>query len=337
MKLAHTFALALAAGSCISISWAQQAPAQQALGAYVKFNAKDKKSPLVQIKRANGKNNFVYEERHQDMQGDASKCKVFFIPTPADAALALKTYAEGDFASARKLLGDVKAKYTPWLGLPGNPSEKAAVAELECAIRQMDWEGLKGLVASFPHPDWLEAEDRVFFNVARVMSRISDDPSSLESQQKAVESLLSSGAAQALNSRTYGLLKYALGRAYAAQIPDAEVKGAISEENVPKANLAIDTLCQAAISSHGAQMEVPLDAMCRAQALLWAMPGVKEYSNRVGSRDMNRQKWTDAPIAFRDAVSLAYMIKNVFAPEGFKNELVDKAAAYYFNSTAGQE
>ena len=79
-------------------------------------------------------------------------------------------------------------------------------------------------------------------------------------------------------------------------------------------------------------MELPIDAMVRAQALLWAMPGVKEYAAKGASMDAG--KWGEAPANFRDAVALAYMLKNIYGAGG---ETIDAAAKLFFNTQAGKE
>lgn len=320
--------LGLAATAGIACAQQQAAPVQ--IKAYVQF---DKGKPaIIAPKQANGKNLFIYVAQDQEMQGNAAKCKLFFIQTPADLVAASKTLKDRDFAAARKQLAAVKAKYAAWQGLPGDPSTQAALLELDAAIRQMDWEGLKGLVASFPHPDWLESSDQVKLEVARVLSGISTDPAAAATLQASAEAVLKNRE-KVLNSRDYGTLKYAIGLAQASQIPAEEIKETISEGNVQKANLAIDTLCQAAMSSHGSDMEIPVDAMRRAQALLWAMPGVRTYANNAGK--MDRKKWNDAPADFRDAVALAYLIKNVYAPDS-KDATLDRAASFFVNTKASQ-
>jgi len=333
MKLFNMIALGLAATA--GAAYAQQEPAQTQVRAYVQFERS--RPTVLSLKKANGKDKFVYTVQDQEMQGNADKCKLFFIQTPADLASAIRTLKERDFASARKQLAAVKGKYAAWQGLPGDPSTKAALLELECAVRQLDLEGLKGLVSSFPHADWLEGEDKLQFAAARVLAGVSDDPAAAVGAREKAEGLLKNETiVSAINSRAYGWLKYAIGRSYAAEIPAAELSGTISEANVQKANLAIDNLCQAAMSSHGADMELPVDAMRRAQAILWAMPGVKDYANRIGK--MDRRRWSDAPANFRDAVSLAYLIKNVYdSDNGKKDAALDKAASYFFNAKSAQD
>lgn len=332
MKSLPIAVLALAVAACLTPAMAQQPDAAAGkVKAYVQF---DKGRPMdIVLESAQGKNRFIYVDKksEQQMAADASACKLFFIQTPTELAAAERAYSDRELAAARKQLAACKAKYLPYVGLPGNPSTRAALLELECAIRQMDWEGLKGLVASFPSPDTLELDDKALYDTARLLCQVSDDPATTEDRIKAAQELAKN---KALNSRAYGWVMYAVGRAYASRIPSDQLEGSISGKTEADANQAVDFLCQAAVSSHGAQMEVPLDAMKRALHILWAMPGVKEYASKGGTMDANR--WNGAPANFRDAVALAYMIKTVFAPES-KDSFVDRLAAFYVNTLEGKE
>jgi hypothetical protein len=89
------------------------------------------------------------------------------------------------------------------------------------------------------------------------------------------------------------------------------------------------------MSMHGSHKAVPADALSRALALLWAMPGVKEYAAKV-TPPMDKTKWNPAPADFRDAAAMARYIKTMYpAANGAADPLVDKVDAYYFNAKAG--
>ncbi len=333
MKSFNIIALALAATACISGTAVAQQKAEDAnkIKAYVQFEKGKPMNVALEPKQDGTKFFYMDKSTEQLLGADAAKCDLFYIQTPVDFAAAAKTYAGCDFEGARKQLAACKNKYKAYVGLPGNPCTKAAVLELECAIRQMKWADVKELVASFPNPGALEANDKALYEVAKVMSDVSDNPGALESVKTAVDT---AKAEKHINSSQYGWLMYALGRAYAAQVPAAEVEGTISDKNLTNANLAIDTLCQAAVSSHGAQMEIPVDAMMRTVKLLWAMPGVKEYVAQANNMDVN--KWNAAPYNFKDAVALAYLIKNVYAPDT-KDATIDRLAKFHVNTLEGKE
>lgn len=330
MKLRNILAVGLAA--LAGMSYAQEPAKQQGLVAVVQVSDKSKPSKLM-VKGASGKDTFVYYDRgsEADVQRNAAKMKVFFLLTPEDMVAAEQALNAGDLEDARAKLGAVKAKYKGFLGLDRNPAERAAVLEIDCAVRQLDFAGLKSLLGSFPHPDWLSAEDKGKYMAAQILAKACTGTPLAEIEASAKE-LLDSGVGKTLNGDCYGWVRYALAYATAAAIPAEEIAGTISEGNLAAANKAIDLYCQAGASSHGRDMELPVDAMSRAQALLWAMPGVKEYAAK--GKDMDSRKWNDAPYNFRDAVALAYILKNVFGATG---ETIEAAAPLYFNTQAGKE
>ena len=330
MKLHNILAVGLAAVA--GMSYAQEPAKEQGLVAVVQVSDKSKPAKLM-VKGASGKDTFVYYDRgsEADVQRNASKMKVFFLQTPADLVAAEQALNAGDLADARAKLGAVKAKYKGFLGLDRNPAERATVLEIDCAVRQLDFAGLKTQLNTFPHPDWLGAEDRAKFIAAQLLAKACTGAPLAEVEASAKE-LLDSAVGKTLNGDCYGWVRYALAYATAAAIPAEELAGTISEGNLAAANAAIDLYCQAGASSHGRAMELPVDAMSRAQALLWAMPGVKDYAAK--GKDMTAGKWNDAPYNFRDAVALAYILKNVF---GASSETIDAAAPLYFNTQAGKE
>lgn len=180
MKAYNIVALALAAIGFVGIAVAQEKGGNAAqVKAYVQFD-KGKPMNIALVPKQDGtKFFFINKETEQMMGGDVTKCDLFYIQTPADLAAATKTFKGGDFDAARKQLGTCKDKYKAYVGLPGNPTTKAAVMELECAIRQMKWEDVKSLVASFPNPGALEYNDKALYEVAKVMGGVSDDPGAL--------------------------------------------------------------------------------------------------------------------------------------------------------------
>ena len=337
MKLYNVLVVGLAALTCFSD--AQQSrrgarsqgrqpaqPAQQAqprqqqgLTALIQTNRDNRPRRMV-IKGANGKDTVVYYDRstEQDVSLNVSRVKLFFIQTPED------------LAAARTQLAAVKEKYKGYVGLDRNPSTRAAMLEIECAVRQLDFAGLNQLVNSFSHPEWLTTTEVATYMAAKILAKAMNG-AALTDIEADVKKLLDSEPGKTLNSSCYGWLQFAIAHAMASAVPADEIAGTISEGNLAAANNAINAYCRAGLSSHGRDMELPVQAMIRAQAMLWAMPGVKEYAARGAA--MDAAKWNGAPANFRDAVALAYMIKNVF---GGTSETVEAAAKLYFNSQAGR-
>lgn len=336
MKMKNVTALLIAAAAGVMPLSAQQ-PAQNVPQLTTIVTLKSSKSGrLSQINIVPSPNNakgvFAYmvpEQPDQPVERSTKDCKVFLITTPVELAAATRSYSEGNLSDARRLLAAVRSKYAPFVNLPDNPVHKAAFMELNCYARMQDWAGLGKLANSFPGVSYLEPAEKTLLEAARIVSKVSDDPASAEARAKEVESFLGEAKVKQLNSSVYGWLKYAQGRALASSIPADQLKGSISADKAELASHAVDVLCEAAMSSHGRDMELPLDAMRRAFQILWAMPGVKSYANSV--RKMDKAAWDAAPYNFRDAVSLAYMIRNIFEPEQ-KDEAINKAAALFFNA-----
>ncbi len=330
MKSLNMLALGLAALAAAPMAaQAQEAPKAK-LQAYVMIGKGAARVPVV---NATGKNQFIFIHNDQQMQMDVAKCNMFKLVTPADLGEAISVYRAGDLAGARQKFAAIKAKYAEYLGLPGNPAAEAAMLELDCALRLLDWAGAKALAEGMAHPEYLSDEDKATLAVAKVLGNITDAPGGLDSQRDAVAAILKGEDGKKIGLDGYGRLRYALARAYEAQVPAEQLAGTVTAEQAPDLIKAVDNYCQAALSTHGADMEIPLDAMQRALRLLWAQPGVKEYA-AGGAVDAAR--WKDAPVNFKDAAALAYLLKNVYTTDSAatlsQKALVDEVAQYYYNA-----
>ncbi len=331
MKSLNMLALGLAAlAAAPMVSQAQEAPKTKLQGYIMLAKGGAARLPVV---KATGKDKFIFIHKDQQMQMDVAKCNMFRLLTPADMGSALNSYRSGDLAEARKQLAAVKTKYAEYIGLPGNPSTEAALLELDCALRQLDWAGAKALLGSFPHPEYLGEAAKADLEVAKVLAAITDTPGGLDAQKEAVAAILKSEANKKIGLDGYGRLRYALARAYEAQVPAEQLAGTVTAEQAADLSKAVDNYCQAAISTHGATMEIPLDAMQRALRILWAMPGVKDFA---AGGAMDAQRWKAAPQDFKDAVALAYLLQNVYTADKAatltQKALIDEAAKYYYNA-----
>ncbi len=323
-------ALGLAALAAAPLTTQAQEAPKAKLQAYVMIG---KGAARVPVLNATGKDKFIFVHNDQQMQMDVAKCNMFRFVTPADLGDALNDYRAGNLAEARKKFGAVKARYAEYVGLPGNPATEAALLELDCALRQLDWAGAKALIDGFAHPDYLGEDEAATLAVAKVLGNISDAPGGLDAQKEAVAAILKAETGKKIGLDGYGRLRYALARAYEAQVPAEQLAGTVTAEQAPDLIKAVDNYCQAALSTHGATMEIPLDAMQRALRLLWAQPGVKEYA-AGGAVDAAR--WKDAPVNFKDAAALAYLLKKVYTADEAaalpQKALIDEVAKYYYNA-----
>lgn len=327
MKSLHLIGLAVAALSCASVAGAQEAAADAGakLRAYVQLPSQKPQELIINRSDGNDKFYFTQKGTDQELEVPVASCKgLFYIQTPPELSAALNSYRESDLAAARKQFAAVKNKYAHCAGLPGSPVTIAAVNEISCAVRMMDWEGVKKLTAN-PPANMTPAD------AARVQAAviIGNDGASLDDQKKAISELLKDKKlGKSVTTELYGWLRYALARAYAAQIPaDAQ---SIPADKLKDAEAAIDNYCQCAVSTHGAADELPTDAMVRAMTLLWAMPDVADYTKKA-DKPCTKAQWASAPANFRDAVAMANLLKTVYAPE-MQNELVEKLVPYFYNT-----
>lgn len=322
---------ALAALSGMQFAAGQQAPK---LNAYVALPGAG--AGQITLERGDGNGSFFYMQKGTDqlMTAKASACKMFYIQTPADMANALRDYYGGDYAAARKSFAAIKKKYAAFAGLPGSPCTVAALHELTCAVRMLDFAAAKELADSIPGASVLTGADAARVAAAKVAGMINDQPDSFPGIKEAVEAAMKTHGRN-LDSEANGWLRYALARGAAAMVPAEQLQGTISEDKVKAASVAVDFYCQAVMSMHGTQKAVPADALNRALALLWAMPGVKEYAANV-SKPVDKVGWNKAPADFRDAAAMAHYIKTMYpAPADAPNALADQLDVYFYNAKQG--
>lgn len=322
---------ALAALSGMQFAAGQQAPK---LNAYVALPGAG--AGQITLERGDGNGSFFYMQKGTDqlMTAKASACKMFYIQTPADMANALRDYYGGDYAAARKSFAAIKKKYAAFAGLPGSPCTVSALHELTCAVRMLDFAAAKELADSLPGVSVLTGADAARVAAAKVAGMINDQPDSFPGIKEAVEAAMKAHGRN-LDSEANGWLRYALARGAAAMVPAEQIQGTIAEDKVKAASVAVDFYCQAVMSMHGTQKAVPADALNRALALLWAMPGVKEYAANV-SKPVDKVGWNKAPADFRDAAAMAHYIKTMYpAPADAPNALADQLDAYFYNAKQG--
>lgn len=329
MKSLHIIGLAVAALSCASVAGAQEAAdAGAKLRAYVQLPSQ--KAQELVLTRSDGNDKFYYMQKgtDQEMEVPVSSCKaLFYIQTPVELANALNTYRESDLAAARKQFAAVKSKYAAYAGLPGSPVTIAAVNEISCAVRMQDWDAVTKLTANPPAN--MPVTDAARVETAALVAKIVTGTMKLDDSKKAIAELLKDKKlGKNINTELYGWLRYALARAYAAELPTDG--SPIPADKVKDADNAIDNYCQCVVSTHGAADELPVDAMVRAMNLLWGMPEVADYTKKADA-PLTAAKWAGAPANFRDAVAMAHLLKTVYAPE-LQNELVEKLVPYFYNT-----
>ncbi len=263
---------------------------------------------------------------------------IFYALTPAELVEALRLYAAEDFEAARKALHTSRKHLTNWRGLPEGPYLRAYRAEVQCAVRQLDFAGAVAVVNDFPEDvnKILTAQDKATANAVKLLYAATKEGSI--SPDKITENIntIVSKQGKAVTPSVYGWLYFAQGAAYQAAIPADQISSHnISEEHKLNASKAIDAYCIAGISSHGAEMQIPVEALKRAQLLLWSMPGVQKEVKDFGHP--TPQKFKKASQNFQDAVSLAYMLINVYGVEADASSPIAQAAKLFQNTKVGKK
>ncbi len=286
----------------------------------------------VELLSANGAGKFTYIRGGSSTQGQLANCNLFMIVTPADLAAALTSYRANDLEKAKPRLAAVKKKYASTLGLPQDPASQAAYYELLCAIRLRDWSAVKSLAASYPRAAANTDRLKLFVQVAGLLGDLASPSTSGAALQQKVEKFMANKKnASTMNIEAYGFLRYALAEAIIAQLPAAEIKSSsLKGENAKKAVQAVDLLCEAVVSQHGANREFCINALTRAAKLLWSTEQAHEYLVEIGlNAKMTAATWKSAPTNFREAVTLAYMA-SIYSEEPLSDKDINKMLEFYF-------
>lgn len=287
----------------------------------------ERKPQSMKVLAAEGKNAFRYNTLEGPMIVRLKDCDTFFMRTPEDLAAALTDYQGNRLDAARTKLAQVKNKYAMMIGLPDNASATAAKLELDCAVRLMDWDAVKTLADKFPGKGDLGEGMPHRLDVAKLLGLLSEANSADTIIEQAKPLLENKNK---LTLEELGWLQYALGRAYAAKIPAAELEaGRLSEESVPVANQAIDAFSTVVVATYGGKLELPADAAARAAILLFAMPDANAAAARIGKmRDEATLK--KLPATLKDAAAMATIYQKLLNP-GDNNEQLTQIASYFVN------
>lgn len=325
MKFSHITTLAFSALACAGLAQAQQAGGPELI-VHVQF---DKAQEILKVTSCTG-DTFQFTDRRDGSQKAATPkdTKIFYIDTPKDLVEAEEAFRGNELAAARKQLAAVKSKYAMYNALPGNPSTKAALMELECAVRMQDWAAVRMLANSFPKFDLLKGEELALVEAARIAGMITDDPGCAGTIGKAYKFLSEKKKDAFRNMPTdkYAWVCYARGRSLANGLGDS-----VPADKVDTMHEAVDLLCQCVMASRGKNPELVEDALSRSIDLLVAAPGVREAMGKLRG-NITKKTWEEAPFDLRDAVAMAKIYRTVVAPKG-KNKNADALCKLFYNAT----
>lgn len=328
----------------------------------IKLGDDENKSSIIIASEKPGK--FTWKKNADEMEEQDFKKKydVFYAITPKDLLEAQDRYSAGEFKDALTKLKNFRAQYAHWKGIPEGPYVRALRMELDAAVRSFNFARVKELTGEYKEcKRLLSDQDQVNLDAALILADATAEGAKPEDVIAKVTELLKKKdvnkvakktdeadakkatytvTPSAVTPHTYGWLHYAIGRAYENGIT-VEPGKPLASEQLAAADKAIDAYCIAGISSHGSKLEIPVDAMIRAQNLLWAMPEVQ--SAVPGMRKLMSDKpaqypkdFVKSPQNFQDAVGLAYMLIHVYGVEADKNPSIKDAAALFVNTHKGK-
>lgn len=323
MKFSHISTLAFGALACAGLAQAQQAGGPELI-VHVQFG---KGQEVLKVTSCTG-DTFQFTDRQGTTKMATPKdTSVFYIDTPKDLVEAEEAFRGNELAEARKKLAAVKNKYAMYNALPGNPSTKAALMELECCVRMQDWAAVKQLTRTFPNFELLKGEELGLLEAARITGNITDDPSCANNINKDYKYLTGKGKEALKNMPTdkYAWVCYARGRALAAGLGES-----IPADKVNTMHEAVDLLCQCVMASRGKNPELVEDALSRSIDLLVGAPGIKEAMGKLRG-NITKKTWEDAPFDLKDAVAMAKIYRTIVAPKG-KNKNADALCKLFYNA-----
>ena len=268
--------MVLAGLSSLVPSMAQNAQNAQRLRARVAAPTIKNGHPTdIYILSANGPTvQFVESRESQEvLQQMDSAFKTLYIFETADFVDAKVAMENRKYQEARNKFHALVNKYASTLSIKDSLSARAAVYELECAMRMMDWAGVKGLAAKFPvRGANLSPSAQNDLEVAKIMALIPDK------DWNGVKSRAGSFLATKKNATRLqqARMKYALGAA-----------AMVAQDW----NKALDYFAEALVLLHGSDEELASACVARSLDAYLCMPDVvKFFENPVVSSAVESRK-----------------------------------------------
>lgn len=243
-----------------------------------------------------------------------SKSTAFYMMQPNELKRAIELYQDGKLEEARKYASASKKKYIMVAPLAHNPATTAALLELECAIRLLDFAGVKEIVASFPQRAALEPKEATGVDISELLGLIAD--------QKWAD-IISKGTPLLAKQKGMPLkqiaqLNYAMGVAKAAQFDAATLS---SEDDkvrlaaLKQYNSILDNLAVSIVAEHNASPELVGAAILHSLDLYAKSPAVIAYLKEIGAAPVSIKMSEEAPQNLKDAAGLSYIYSNILFPD----------------------
>lgn len=268
------------------------------------------------------------KESQAPMQQMASAFKTLYIFETDDFVDAKVDMENRKYQDARNKFAALVTKYASTLPIKDSLSARAAVNELECAMRMMDWAGVKGLLAKFPiRANTLSQSDQDDLEVARIMATIPDKNWN-DLKTKASAFLATKKSATRLQQAR---MKYALGAA------------ALATDKAPE---ALDAFADAVVLLHGSDDNLGSAAILHSLDAYLRLPDVVQFmANPVVATVLETRKskpdavladsmMRERPLNVREGAAL-YQINSLMFPDKKLPEKYDVFAISYKNPSSG--
>lgn len=215
----------------------------------------------IYILSANGPTvQFVETKESQEvLQQMASAFRTLYIFETEDFVDAKVAMENRKYQDARNKFHALVNKYASTLSIRDSLSARAAVYELEAAMRMMDWAGVKALVAKFPvKASNLSPAAQDDLEVARIMALIPDKDWNTLKTRAAAFLATKKNATRLQQAR----MKYALGAA-----------AMVAQDW----NKALDDFAEALVLLHGSDEELASACIIRSLDAYMHMPDVTKF------------------------------------------------------------
>lgn len=272
---------------------------------------------------------FVETRVSQDiLQQAASAFRTLYIFETDDFVDAKVAMENRKYQDARNKFHALIGKYAATLPIKDSLSARAAVNELECAMRMMDWAGVKGLVSRFPvRAANLSPSAQNDLEVAKIMALIPDRNWNEVKTQASSFLATKKNATRLQQAR----MKYALGAASLASRDP---------------NKALDYFAEALVLLHGSDENLGSASITRSLDAYLRMPDVAQFlensavSAAVEARKHNPEtvipemQMKTRPLNVKEAAAL-YRLHELMFPDKKLPAKYDAFAVSYKNPSAG--
>lgn len=243
-----------------------------------------------------------------------SRVKALYFYTPNEYIAANENFQNAQYKEARAKFAETKTKYQSSAALPGNYSVEAAFMEVDCAVRLLDWPGVKALSSRLTKENYLLTGSKPGNAIVYdLLGKLADNKP--DEVINAANGLLAKRDVWSLEQ--LARISYALGVSY-SQKGDTEK--------------ALNNLAMAIAAQHGGGLDLAADAMVKSMDILAADKSVTDYVASPPA-DLNVKERMKAPQKVQELSSLVYLYKNILFPGRSLDAKYDAYLSYFVTPT----